>query len=67
MDFLTEREAAALLHLSPATLSRWRWIGDGPPFKKFGRSVRYARADLEAFAAAASRRSTSTPPTKAAV
>lgn len=56
---LTTRQAADYLGLSPNTLSRWRWSGDGPPFKKLGRAVRYGVADLDAWAAACSREHTS--------
>lgn len=49
--FLTESEAASFLGLAPATLARWRWRGDrGPRFRKFGGAVRYASADLQAYA-----------------
>ena len=48
--YVTELEAATFLALSPKTLSRWRWAGKGPSYKKLGSSVRYAPEDLEAFA-----------------
>lgn len=44
---LTTRQAAAYLNLSPNTLHRWRWSGGGPRFHKYGRAVRYDRADLD--------------------
>lgn len=50
-SFLTTQQAAAYLGLARSTLVRWRWSGDGPPFRKFGRAVRYARADLDGWAA----------------
>lgn len=43
---LNEGDAAALLGLSPRTLSQWRWTGIGPRFHKFGRAVRYKLSDL---------------------
>jgi len=43
-------EAAAFLGLSPRTLEKWRVIGGGPRFHKFGRRVMYSRSDLEAWA-----------------
>ena len=58
MEFLGTREAAAFLGLSPRTLDRYRVTGEGPAFHKFGRRIRYARADLESWAGA--RRMTST-------
>lgn len=52
--FLTEAAAAEYLGLSPATLARWRSSGGrGPSFRKFGGAVRYARTDLETYAAGA--------------
>ena len=46
---LDTRQAATFLNLSPNTLSRWRWSGDGPRYVKLGRAVRYRVADLEAW------------------
>ena len=46
---LTTEQAAAYLGLSPNTLHRWRWSGHGPRYRKLGRSVRYMRADLDAW------------------
>ena len=43
------REAAAYIDHEPATLEQWRYQGKGPRFVKIGRSVRYRRADLDAF------------------
>jgi hypothetical protein len=56
---LNEREAAQILGLNVKTLRRWRWAGKGPRFLKMGSAVRYERADLEAYKAAARRTSTS--------
>jgi len=53
------RQALALLRLSEITLGRWRLDGSGPPYRKFGRRVVYARADLFEWANAQQRRSTS--------
>lgn len=49
--YLTNAEAAAFLKLSPRTLEKQRVIGGGPRFRKFGRRVLYALADLEQWAA----------------
>jgi excisionase family DNA binding protein len=46
---LTETQAAEHLGLSIATLRAWRHRGKGPRFVRFGRAVRYLRADLDAF------------------
>ena len=44
--FLDTREAAEFLHISPVTLARWRVEGKKPVYRKFGRRVVYALADL---------------------
>ena len=46
---MNEVEAAEQLGMSVATLRAWRHRKQGPPFVKFGRSVRYLPSDLEAF------------------
>ncbi len=43
---LTIREAAALLTLSPRTLTRYREKGGGPRYLEIAGMIRYARADL---------------------
>ena len=59
--YLTNDEAAAFLRLSPRTLEKQRVIGGGPRFRKFGRRVMYAIADLEAWADARSFEATCDP------
>lgn len=59
--FLTTQEAAKYLRLRPSTLERWRCVGGGPPFRKFGGRVVYAQEELEAFAQDARRTSTTDP------
>ncbi len=59
--YLTTEEAATYLRLRPSTLERWRCVGDGPSFRKFGRRVVYLQAELEAFAELGRRASTSDP------
>ena len=54
-------QAAAFLNLSPKTLERWRLTGNGPAYRKHGRVVVYAQAELEAWSEAQIRRSTSDP------
>ena len=58
-NYLNTREAAAWLNLSPRTLDRYRVSGDGPVFHRFGGRVRYLIADLETWASARRRVSTS--------
>ena len=44
--FLNQKQVAEILGKSTAWLERMRWKGDGPPFRKFGRHVRYSLDDL---------------------
>lgn len=48
--YLTNDEAADYLRLSPRTLEKQRVLGGGPRFRKFGRRVMYAVADLDGWA-----------------
>jgi len=48
-ELLTPAEAAKVLRVSPATLPRWRWSGDGPDFVRVGRAIRYRREDLDRY------------------
>jgi hypothetical protein len=57
--FFTVVEAAQFLRVSMVTLGRWRTEGRGPHFRKFGRRVIYAKADLLEWADGQSRASTS--------
>ena len=50
-QYMGTRELASLLGLSPRTLDRYRVSGGGPKYHKFGNRVRYARDDIEAWAA----------------
>jgi excisionase family DNA binding protein len=56
---LKPNEAAEFLGLGHSTLAKLRVSGGGPAFRKFGRSVRYSREDLQRWADERSRRSTS--------
>jgi hypothetical protein len=44
--------AADELGLSPRTLEGWRRRGEGPPYLKIGRRVKYRPEDIEAYKAA---------------
>lgn len=60
-DLLDDKAAAAMLDVSPGTLSVWRSTGRyALPFVKIGRKVRYRRADLDAWLAARYRESGAT-------
>lgn len=48
-EYMNTERAADLLGLSKVTLEQWRCRGEGPPFRRLGRSIRYARADLVAW------------------
>jgi predicted DNA-binding transcriptional regulator AlpA len=52
-------EAAHFLGLSQGWLAKLRLTGNGPPYVKIGRQVRYRRADLLRWAEKGFRRSTS--------
>ncbi|TXC64528.1 helix-turn-helix domain-containing protein [Sphingosinicella ginsenosidimutans] len=59
--YYSNDEAANFLRLSPRTLEKYRVIGGGPRFRKFGRRVFYALADLEEWAGLRRCDSTSDP------
>lgn len=46
---LSEKDAARLLAMSVRTLQAWRGAGNGPPYIKIGRSIRYKRSELLAW------------------
>jgi predicted DNA-binding transcriptional regulator AlpA len=46
-SFLNERQVAAALGMSIASVRRWRLLRRGPQFIKLGRAVRYDRRKLE--------------------
>lgn len=50
--FITEKELATRQMRSVKTIRNQRTNGTGVPFTKFGASVRYALADVEAWEAA---------------
>jgi hypothetical protein len=58
-EFLDVNELAKRLDVSASYLNRARLTGSGPPFHKFGRTVRYAWASALEWVNAQTRRSTS--------
>ncbi|APZ97343.1 hypothetical protein BWQ93_01675 [Sphingopyxis sp. QXT-31] len=59
-NYLNTEEAAQYLRMGVSTLNHMRVRGDGPTWSRLGtRRVVYARADLDAWAAAGARTSTS--------
>lgn len=49
---LHQADLARRWNVSPRTLERWRWLGQGPRFLKIGGRVAYRIADIEAYEAA---------------
>ena len=60
-EFLSSDDVANFLGLSPRTLERFRLEGRGPAYFKFGRIVRYRKAETLKWAEAQLRTSTSDP------
>lgn len=56
---INQRELAERWRISPRTLERWRWTGEGPRFVKLGGRVVYRLADISDFEQAMIRSSTS--------
>jgi len=56
---MTQLELAERWHISPRTLERWRWTGEGPLFIKIGGRVVYRVSDIEAYEQSMIRSSTS--------
>lgn len=46
-EFLTDKDIAALLKVSPTTPAVWRMRRIGPPYLRVGRTVRYRRESFE--------------------
>ena len=59
MNHLNQRALAQRWTISPRTLERWRWIGQGPRYLKIGGRVVYRLVDVEAYEAQQTRTSTS--------
>lgn len=49
-EFIREKEAAQTLAVSPRLLSKWRSLGSGPPFARFGGAIRYDPDELRQWA-----------------
>jgi len=48
-QFLNQIQLARRWQISPRTLERWRWTGEGPAFLKIGGRVVYRLEDVEAY------------------
>ena len=55
---LNQIELSRRWKVSPRTLERWRWLGQGPRFMKLGGRVLYRLVDVELFEAKQVRHST---------
>ena len=58
---LAQVQLAERWNISPRTLERWRWIGEGPRYLKIGGRVVYRLEDIEAYEAERTRASTAAP------
>jgi hypothetical protein len=52
LSLLHQIELARRWRISPRTLERWRWLGQGPAYLKLGGSVAYRMEDVLAYEAA---------------
>jgi hypothetical protein len=59
---LNQIDLARRWSISPRTLERWRWIGQGPRYIKIGGRVIYRVEEVEAFETQQTRGSTSDIP-----
>lgn len=50
--FITPADVAELLQIPEKTLSRWRWLSQGPPHHSLGKRPRYRRSEVLAWASA---------------
>jgi hypothetical protein len=48
---LNQLELARRWAISPRTLERWRWTGEGPRYLKLNGRIAYRLADIEGFEA----------------
>ena len=55
---LNQIELSRRWSVSPRTLERWRWLGEGPVYLKIGGRVAYRLSDVEAYEAQQLRTST---------
>jgi hypothetical protein len=59
---LTQGQLADRWQMSPRTLERWRWVGEGPRFLKLGGLVIYRLEYVEVYEVKQLRDSTTAPP-----
>jgi predicted site-specific integrase-resolvase len=51
MRHLSQNQLAERWNVSPRTLERWRWLGEGPVYLKLGGRVSYRLEDVEHYEA----------------
>lgn len=51
-EYLSDKELAAELDVSPRTLARWRRLREGPAITRVGRKIQYRRAAVDAWLSA---------------
>jgi predicted site-specific integrase-resolvase len=56
--FINQIELSRRWSISPRTLERWRWLGEGPAFVKLGGRVVYRMKEIEDYEQSQSRTST---------
>ena len=49
ISHINQHQLAKRWDISPRTLERWRWKGEGPPYLKLGCRVVYRLEDVEKF------------------
>ena len=59
---LNQIDLAQRWRISPRTLERWRWLGEGPRYLKIGGRVIYRIEDIEAYEAGQLRLNTGSEP-----
>ena len=59
---LNQVQLADRWNISPRTLERWRWAGEGPRYMKLGGRVVYRLVDIEAYEAQQLRLTEPQPP-----
>jgi hypothetical protein len=64
---LSQLELARRWSISPRTLERWRWTGDGPRYIKLKGRVAYREADVEVYEAERLMESTQQPVSRSSV
>lgn len=52
LKLVDTKEAADMLGMAPGTLLNQRCRGEGPPFVRMGRTIRYRVAELEEYVTA---------------